>query len=150
MTSNGGMIITFGAWTLAAALFTTRGDRAAANGTYYLADSINLTQWIYFSAVIAMIPLFYLTYSIAYTPMLVAYTVEILPFGIRARGFALMVRSPSIPCCQWAILLGTTDAEVPVEFCHLYRDNHQSICQSHCDRKTGLEIRKFILPFRSS
>jgi hypothetical protein len=34
LTSNGGMIITFGAWTLAAALFTTRGDRAAANGEY--------------------------------------------------------------------------------------------------------------------
>jgi hypothetical protein len=50
-------------------------------------------------AVIAMIPLFNLTYSIAYTPMLVAYTVEILPYGIRARGFALMVCLLSIVRC---------------------------------------------------
>lgn len=28
----------------------------------------------------------------AYTPLLVAYTLEILPFAIRAKGFALMVR----------------------------------------------------------
>jgi hypothetical protein len=35
---------------------------------------------------------FYLFYNVAYTPMLVAYTLEILPFAIRAKGFALMVR----------------------------------------------------------
>jgi hypothetical protein len=29
---------------------------------------------------------------VAYTPLLVAYTLEILPFAIRAKGFALMVR----------------------------------------------------------
>ncbi|KIM27467.1 hypothetical protein M408DRAFT_329932 [Serendipita vermifera MAFF 305830] len=72
LTSNTSMLVTFGMWTLATALFQTRSDRSAAN------------------AVIGIIPLFYLSYSIAYTPMLVAYTVEILPFGIRARGFALM------------------------------------------------------------
>lgn len=72
LSSNTGMLITFGMWTLATALWSTHKNRAAAN------------------AVIGIIPLFYLAYSIAYTPMLVAYTVEILPFGIRARGFALM------------------------------------------------------------
>ncbi len=30
-------------------------------------------------------------YDIAYSPLLVAYTVEILPFSIRAKGFAVMV-----------------------------------------------------------
>ncbi len=30
-------------------------------------------------------------YDIAYSPLLVAYTVEILPFAIRAKGFAIMV-----------------------------------------------------------
>ncbi len=38
--------------------------------------------------------LFFAFYDIAYTPMLVAYTLEILPFNIRAKGFAVMVRSP--------------------------------------------------------
>jgi hypothetical protein len=28
----------------------------------------------------------------AYTPMLITYTLEILPYAIRAKGFALMVR----------------------------------------------------------
>ena len=46
LTSNAGMLVTFGVWTLAAALYQTHKDRSAAN------------------AVIAMIPLFYLTYSI--------------------------------------------------------------------------------------
>ena len=38
-----------------------------------------------------MIFLFYFSYDIAYTAMLVAYTLEILPFSIRAKGFAVMV-----------------------------------------------------------
>lgn len=40
--------------------------------------------------------LYYGFYDIAYSPLLVAYTVEILPFTIRAKGFAVMV-SGSIP-----------------------------------------------------
>ena len=35
--------------------------------------------------------IFYFFYDIAYTPMLIAYTLEILPFNIRAKGFAVMV-----------------------------------------------------------
>ena len=34
--------------------------------------------------------LYYAFYDIAYTPLLVAYAVEILPFRIRAKGFAAM------------------------------------------------------------
>ena len=46
-------------------------------------------------ATIPFIFLFYFFYDIAYTPMLVAYTLEILPFNIRAKGFAVMVRFSS-------------------------------------------------------
>ncbi|KAJ3056329.1 hypothetical protein HK097_007307 [Rhizophlyctis rosea] len=42
------------------------------------------------NAVIAMIYLFYTFYNLAYSPLLVAYTVEILPFKIRAKGLAFM------------------------------------------------------------
>ena len=42
-------------------------------------------------ATIPFIFIFYFFYDIAYTPMLVAYTLEILPFNIRAKGFAVMV-----------------------------------------------------------
>ncbi len=43
------------------------------------------------AATIPFIFIFYFFYDIAYTPMLVAYTLEILPFNIRAKGFAVMV-----------------------------------------------------------
>ena len=43
------------------------------------------------SATIPFIFIFYFFYDIAYTPMLIAYTLEILPFSIRAKGFAVMV-----------------------------------------------------------
>ena len=41
-------------------------------------------------AFIAMVFLYQLAYDIAYTPLLVAYTVEILPYQIRAKGLAVM------------------------------------------------------------
>ena len=44
-----------------------------------------------FTATIPFIFIFYFFYDIAYTPMLIAYTLEILPFNIRAKGFAVMV-----------------------------------------------------------
>ena len=48
--------------------------------------------------VVATIPfifIFYFFYDIAYTPLLIAYTLEILPFNIRAKGFAVMVGFPA-------------------------------------------------------
>jgi Sugar (and other) transporter len=41
-----------------------------------------------------MIFLFYFFYDLAYTPLLVSYSLEILPFRVRAKGFAVMVSSP--------------------------------------------------------
>ncbi|PIL35603.1 MFS general substrate transporter [Ganoderma sinense ZZ0214-1] len=70
--SNVGMLIDFGVWTLTTALFNTLDNEAAAKAT------------------IPFIFIFYFFYDIAYTPMLVAYTLEILPFNIRAKGFAVM------------------------------------------------------------
>ncbi|KAI0787699.1 general substrate transporter [Fomes fomentarius] len=70
--SNVGMLIDFGVWTLTTALFNTQGNEKAAKAT------------------LPFIFIFYFFYDIAYTPMLVAYTLEILPFNIRAKGFAVM------------------------------------------------------------
>lgn len=42
-------------------------------------------------ATIPMIFIFFFFYDMAYSPMLVAYTLEILPFNIRAKGFAVLV-----------------------------------------------------------
>ncbi|KAJ3783013.1 hypothetical protein GGU10DRAFT_63065 [Lentinula aff. detonsa] len=70
--SNSGMLIAFGLWTVTEALFNALHKTAAAKAT------------------IPLIFIYYLFYDIAYTPMLVAYTLEILPYKIRAKGFAVM------------------------------------------------------------
>ncbi|KAG7089581.1 hypothetical protein E1B28_011248 [Marasmius oreades] len=70
--SNTGMLIAFGLWTVTEALFNALQKTAAAKAT------------------IPLIFIYYLFYDIAYSPMLVAYTLEILPYRIRAKGFAVM------------------------------------------------------------
>lgn len=42
-------------------------------------------------ATVPLIFIFYFFYDIAYTPLLVGYTLEILPYKVRAKGFAVMV-----------------------------------------------------------
>ena len=42
------------------------------------------------NAVVAMIFLYYTSYNIAWSGLLVGYTVEILPFSIRAKGMCYM------------------------------------------------------------
>ncbi|TFK75245.1 general substrate transporter [Pluteus cervinus] len=70
--SNLGMLFAFSGWTVSNALYNTLGSATAAKAT------------------IPLIFLFFFFYDIAYTPMLVAYTLEILPYKTRARGFAVM------------------------------------------------------------
>jgi len=72
LTSNTGMLFSFSAWTITNALYVNLQNTAAAKAT------------------IPLIFIFYFFYDIAYTPLLVTYTLEILPYKIRAKGFALM------------------------------------------------------------
>ncbi|CAE6478061.1 unnamed protein product [Rhizoctonia solani] len=72
VVSNAGMFCAFSVWTITAALYQILGNTAAANAN------------------IALIFIFFSFYDIAYSPLLVAYTIEILPFNIRAKGFAVM------------------------------------------------------------
>ncbi|KIJ49078.1 hypothetical protein M422DRAFT_777634 [Sphaerobolus stellatus SS14] len=64
-----GMLLAWMAQTVCFAEFSTNGSTQAAH------------------AFIAFIFLFYAAYDIAFTPLIVSYTVEILPFAIRAKGF---------------------------------------------------------------
>ena len=80
-------------WTLTTALFQTQDNTDAAKGS-----SASNKSWrppylhlLTFTATIVLIFAFYFFYDIAYTPMLVAYTLEILPFNMRAKGFAILV-----------------------------------------------------------
>lgn len=76
-------------------------------------------------ATIPFIFIYYFCYDMAYSPLLVVYTLEILPFNIRAKGFAVMVR-PSIGLCSNYL----TDDCISSEYCCLSDSRFQPICQS--------------------
>ncbi|KAJ8494488.1 hypothetical protein ONZ45_g3409 [Pleurotus djamor] len=78
LTSTVGMVIFFTMQTVCSAQFAIHGTDAAAH------------------AVIAFIFLFYASYDLAFTPLIVSYTVEILPFSIRAKGFTIFNFSVSL------------------------------------------------------
>ncbi|KAK0458058.1 hexose transporter [Desarmillaria tabescens] len=69
MMSAVGMFVFFSAQTICFAVHSEKGTEGAAH------------------ALIAFIFLFYAAYDIAFSPLIVAYTVEILPYPIRAKGF---------------------------------------------------------------
>ncbi|KAL2833789.1 general substrate transporter [Aspergillus cavernicola] len=72
LISTAGMLVAFIVWTICSAQYDIAGNRSAAN------------------AVIAMIYVYYLFYNIAWSGLLVGYTVEILPYSIRAKGMTVM------------------------------------------------------------
>ncbi|KAG9006696.1 hypothetical protein FRB94_014147 [Tulasnella sp. JGI-2019a] len=78
LVSNCGMLVAFGLWTMLSALREQTGSKVAGQAT------------------VGIIFLYYGFYDIAYSPLLVAYTVEILPFNVRAKGFAVMNFTVSI------------------------------------------------------
>ncbi|EGO03759.1 hypothetical protein SERLA73DRAFT_175384 [Serpula lacrymans var. lacrymans S7.3] len=69
LTSAIGMTLFYMAQAICFAEFAQHGNPAAAH------------------AVIAFIFLFYAAYDLAFTPLIVSYTVEILPYNLRAKGF---------------------------------------------------------------
>ncbi|KAK7676718.1 hypothetical protein QCA50_020294 [Cerrena zonata] len=69
LTSAAGMLLFFTLQTICSAQYALHKTDAAAH------------------AVIAFIFLFYASYDIAFTPLIVSYTVEILPYQLRAKGF---------------------------------------------------------------
>jgi len=71
LISNVGMLIFFTMQTVTSAEYAIHGTSSAAH------------------AVIAFIFLYYASYDIAYTPLIVSYTVEILPYALRAKGFTI-------------------------------------------------------------
>ncbi|KZW02872.1 hypothetical protein EXIGLDRAFT_375238 [Exidia glandulosa HHB12029] len=66
------MAVAFSCLTACAGVFQTTGNEAAAHG------------------VLAFIFLGATFYPLAYTPLLVSYTVELLPFFLRAKGLSVM------------------------------------------------------------
>jgi len=69
LTSVAGMLVFFIMQTAMSATFAKTGNTGAAH------------------SVIAFIFLFYASYDLAFTPLIVSYTLEILPYHLRAKGF---------------------------------------------------------------
>lgn len=78
LTSTSGMLVIFISWTICAAEFALHQTKAAKYG------------------VIVMIFIYYMFYNIAFAGLLVGYSVEILPFNIRAKGITIMFLSIDI------------------------------------------------------
>jgi len=72
LTSTAGMLVMFIAWTIASRYAVEEKSVPAGR------------------AVVALIFLYYTMYNLAWSGLLVGYTVEILPYEIRARGMAIM------------------------------------------------------------
>ncbi|GJE85509.1 hexose transporter [Phanerochaete sordida] len=78
ITSTLGMLLFFILQTICSAQYAMHKNDAAAH------------------AVIAFIFLFYAFYDLAFTPLIVSYTVEILPYSLRAKGFNVFNFSVSL------------------------------------------------------
>ncbi|CAL1699477.1 unnamed protein product [Somion occarium] len=78
ITSASGMLLFFIFQTVCSAQYALHKTDAAAH------------------AVIAFIFLFYASYDLAFTPLIVSYTVEILPYSLRAKGFNIFNFSISL------------------------------------------------------
>ncbi|KAH0835891.1 hexose transporter [Lanmaoa asiatica] len=87
-------------WAMFASFMVNRLGRrflfllsAALMTLFYMAQAICFSEYAQHGttaaghAVIAFIFLFYAAYDIAFTPLIVSYTVEILPYNLRAKGF---------------------------------------------------------------
>ncbi|KAL4066993.1 general substrate transporter [Scleroderma yunnanense] len=89
-------------WAVSAAFLVNRLGRrflflssAALMTLFYTAQAICFAQYSKHSvpaagdAVVVFVFLFFAAYDIAFTPLIVSYTVEILPFHLRARGLTV-------------------------------------------------------------
>jgi sugar porter (SP) family MFS transporter len=88
------------AWAVTAALMVNRLGRrflfltsVSLMTLFYMAQAICFSEYAQHGApaaghaVIGFIFLFYAAYDLAFTPLIVSYSVEILPYNIRAKGF---------------------------------------------------------------
>ncbi|KAG2133357.1 general substrate transporter [Suillus clintonianus] len=81
LISNIGMLIAFSMWTVTTAVFSQSGNVVAARGMF---------ETMHIRTTVPLIFVYFFFYDFAYTSMLVLYTLEILPYNIRAKGFAIM------------------------------------------------------------
>ncbi|WRT66015.1 uncharacterized protein IL334_002966 [Kwoniella shivajii] len=87
LISVGGMIASYTLWTICNGIYAKSATNLDADGNPINA---NLAAG---HGVLAAIFLYYASYNLAMSPLLVSYTVEILPFRIRSKGLMVMQMS---------------------------------------------------------
>lgn len=103
LASTGGMCLSFICWTISSAVYTNSShtyDQACldlhdGNKSSCVALDANKHAG---HAVIAFIYLFYTAYNLAMSPLIVGYTVEIMPYSLRAKG--LMMLQLGVSCAS--------------------------------------------------
>lgn len=94
LMSTAGMCVSFVCWTICSAIYSQSGtifdpECIADGGTRWTCVALDANK-ASGNAVLAFIFLYYAFYDIAMSPLLVSYTVEILPFRIRSKGLMFM------------------------------------------------------------
>ncbi|WVQ93819.1 hypothetical protein IAU59_000897 [Kwoniella sp. CBS 9459] len=87
LVSVGGMLVTYTMWTICNGIYAKSATNLDADG-----NPINANKAAG-NGVLAAIFLYYASYNLAMSPLLVSYTVEILPFRIRSKGLMVMQMS---------------------------------------------------------
>ncbi|WWC92059.1 uncharacterized protein L201_007013 [Kwoniella dendrophila CBS 6074] len=87
LISVGGMLATYTMWTICNGIYAKSATHLDADGNP-IGANLNAGH-----GVLAAIFLYYASYNLAMSPLLVSYTVEILPFRIRSKGLMVMQMS---------------------------------------------------------
>ncbi|ORY28816.1 hexose transporter [Naematelia encephala] len=90
LVSTGGMCLVYMWWTIANGIYAKSASNLDANGDVINPDLPSTPNKSAGNAVLAAIFLYYAFYNLAMSPLLVSYTVEILPFRIRSKGLMVM------------------------------------------------------------
>ncbi|KAM5342786.1 hypothetical protein ACJ41O_013752 [Fusarium nematophilum] len=83
LTAISGMVLSFVMWTIAGAVYENSGVAGSDGTVEYTNTGSGYAQ-------IAFVWLFGVFYDIGFSGLLVAYTLEILPFHLRAKGMTIM------------------------------------------------------------
>jgi len=126
LTSTAGMCVSYAVWTACAATYAKSYSTVDADG-YPIGANTSAGN-----AVLASIFFYYGFYNIALSPLLVSYTVEILPFRIRSKGLMVMqlcvsaslvfnqyVNPIAMDALDWKYYIVYT-CWIAFEFCYLY------------------------------
>lgn len=90
LTSTVGMLIFFTLQTICTSQYALHGNKAAGNAVVaMICKSSPRQNFSVFSSSRVGVVLYSAAYAIAWSPLITSYTIEILPFNLRAKGYTV-------------------------------------------------------------